>query len=107
VFLVINDQGLFRSRDKGATWARCDGGAVTGRCETGYVLDADPAGNRLAVFVVYGSSAITFGGGQTWKVAAPLPPDTTADRMTTFAWDVAANVFYVSRMTKPAYKFRR
>ncbi|MCX5675266.1 MAG: sialidase family protein [Planctomycetota bacterium] len=265
VFLVINDQGLYRSGDRGATWARCDEKTVGGRCETGFGIDADPAGKRLAVFVVYGSSALTldggatwiksklshidavasdwtdccslvalrhesggtialsgdggqtwkdlgkgfkgvglfdartlvatkekeggifrstdggenwsrvsdlnpsglamrtfrgagywvsdagllvskdkgatwavqgaplkmvqgpyFGkdeshivvltkegfqetadGGKTWNVAAPLPPDTTADRMTTCAWDVKANLFYVSRMTKPAYKFER
>ena len=265
VFLVINDQGLYRSGDRGATWARCDDKAVGGRCETGFGIDADPAGSGIALFMVYGSSAVTldggktwaksklshidavsaewpaakaliafrhesggtialsqdgaqtwkdlgkgfkgvglfdartlvatkekeggifrstdggenwsrasdlapsglamrtfrgagywvsdagllvskdkgatwavqgsplkmvqgpyFGkdeshivvltkegfqettdGGKTWNVAASLPPDTTADRMTTCAWDVKANLFYVSRMTKPAYKFER
>jgi hypothetical protein len=66
VFLVINDQGLYRSGDQGVTWARCDGGAVGGRCETGFGIDADPAGGRIAMFVVYGSSAVTLDGGKTW-----------------------------------------
>jgi len=66
VYLVINDQGLFKSTNRGKTFARCDGGAVSGRCETGFAIDVDPAGKRLAVFVVYGSSALTLDGGATW-----------------------------------------
>lgn len=66
VFMVVNDQGLWRSTDHGATFQRCDDKAVGGRCETGWALQADPAGQRLAVFVVYGSSAMTTDGGKTW-----------------------------------------
>jgi photosystem II stability/assembly factor-like uncharacterized protein len=66
VFLIINDQGLYRSSDRGATWARCDGKAVSGRCETGFGIDCGPDGNLLAVFTVYGSSAVTTDGGKTW-----------------------------------------
>jgi len=66
VFLVINDQGLYRSTDRGATFARVDAKTVSGRCETAFAIDADPEGGRLAVFVVYGSSAVTLDGGRTW-----------------------------------------
>ena len=66
VFMVVNDQGLWRSSDHGATFARCDGGAIGGRCETGWALQADPAGKRLACFMIYGSSAMTTDGGATW-----------------------------------------
>lgn len=66
VFMVVSDQGLWRSSDHGATFARCDGGAIGGRCETGWALQADPAGKRLACFMIYGSSASSTDGGRTW-----------------------------------------
>jgi photosystem II stability/assembly factor-like uncharacterized protein len=66
VFMVVNDLGLYRSTDHGATFARCDDKAIGGRCETGWALQADPAGKRLACFMIYGSSAMTTDGGATW-----------------------------------------
>ena len=66
VFMVVNDQGLWRSGDHGATFARCDEKAIGGRCETGWALQADPAGKRLACFMIYGDSAMTADGGKTW-----------------------------------------
>lgn len=66
VFLVVNDQGLWRSADHGANFARCDAKAIGGRCETGWALQADPAGKRLACFMIYGDSALTTDGGNTW-----------------------------------------
>src|SRR5689334_19507999 len=44
VFMVLSGQGIWKSTDQGATFKRVDGGAVGGRCETGYGLCADPAG---------------------------------------------------------------
>ncbi len=66
VFMVVSDLGLWRSADHGATFARCDDKAIGGRCETGWALQADPAGKRLACFMIYGSSAMTADGGATW-----------------------------------------
>jgi photosystem II stability/assembly factor-like uncharacterized protein len=66
VFMVVNDQGLWRSTDKGATFSRCDGKAIGGRCETGYALQTNPAGKGLACFMIYGDSAMTTDGGETW-----------------------------------------
>jgi photosystem II stability/assembly factor-like uncharacterized protein len=66
VFLVVNDQGLWRSTDHGATFRRCDGKTVGGRGESGWALQADPAGKRLACFMVYGDSAMTVDSGATW-----------------------------------------
>jgi hypothetical protein len=66
VFVVVCDQGLWRSADHGATFARVDHQALGGRCETGFALDADPAGRRLMCFMIYGSSALTLDGGGTW-----------------------------------------
>ena len=66
VFMVISDLGLWRSSDHGGTFARCDDKAIGGRCETGWALQADPAGKRLACFMIYGDSAMTADGGRTW-----------------------------------------
>ena len=66
VFIVVSDLGLWRSSDHGATFDRCDGKAIGGRGETGWALHADPAGKRLACFMIYGDSAMTTDGGTTW-----------------------------------------
>jgi hypothetical protein len=70
VFVVVCDQGMWRSSDHGATFARVDRNAIGGRCETGFALDADPAGKRLMCFMIYGSSALTLDGGETWTGSA-------------------------------------
>jgi len=67
VCLIVCGQGVWRSEDKGATFARVDGKAVGGRCETGYSLQIDPAGTRLACFMLDGKSAMTADGGKTWQ----------------------------------------
>ena len=46
VFMVVPGQGLWRSTDQGLTFARVDGGAISGRCETAFSLQVDPAGRR-------------------------------------------------------------
>ena len=66
VFMIVNDQGLWKSADHGGTFARVDEKTVGGRGETGWALQVDPAGGRLACFVVYGSSAMSSDGGKTW-----------------------------------------
>lgn len=66
VYLVVCDQGLWKSTDAGKTFARVDRGTVGGRCETGFALNFDPAGKRLACFMIYGSSARSDDAGATW-----------------------------------------
>ena len=66
VYMIISGRGVWRSGDKGETFARIDGKSVGGRCETGYALQADPAGKRLACFMLDGRSAGTDDGGKTW-----------------------------------------
>lgn len=66
VYMVVPDQGLWKSIDKGDTFDRVDGKAIGGRCETGFALNFDPAGKRLACFMIYGSSASTEDTGKTW-----------------------------------------
>lgn len=66
VFMVVPGQGIWKSEDQGKTFARVDGGAVGGRCETSYSLQFDPAGGRLACFMLDGKCAMTPDGGKTW-----------------------------------------
>jgi photosystem II stability/assembly factor-like uncharacterized protein len=66
VFMVVPGQGLWRSADQGKTFARADDGSVGGRCETSYALQVDPAGGRLACFMLDGKCAMTADGGKTW-----------------------------------------
>jgi photosystem II stability/assembly factor-like uncharacterized protein len=69
--ILVPDQGVWQSADQGATFVRVDGGRVGGRCETGFSLHADPAGRRLACFMLDGSSALTLDDGKTWKGFQP------------------------------------
>lgn len=66
VYMVVPGQGLWKSGDQGATFARTDEGTVGGRCETGYALQVDPEGKRLACFMLDGKCAMTSDGGRTW-----------------------------------------
>ena len=66
VFMVVPGQGLWRSSDQGKTFSRVDEGAIGGRCETSYSLQFDPAGRRLACFMLDGKCAMTADGGKTW-----------------------------------------
>jgi hypothetical protein len=67
VFMVINDQGLWKSSDQGKTFARVDEHNIGGRCETGWALQVDPVGKRLFCFMIYGDSAMSVDGGKTWN----------------------------------------
>jgi len=66
VYMVVCDNGLWKSTDHGATFARIDGGAVTGRCETGFGLDFSEHGRKFACATVYGNSATAFNSGERW-----------------------------------------
>ena len=48
------------------TFARADGKIIGGRCETGGTLQMDPAGHRLACFMLDGPAGITLDDGKTW-----------------------------------------
>ncbi len=66
VFMVAADYGIWKSSDRGRTFARADDKTIGGRCETGWALQLDPGGRRLFCFMIYGSSALTTDSGQTW-----------------------------------------
>jgi hypothetical protein len=66
VYMVVCDQGLWKSTDAGKTFARVDQGTIGGRCETGFALNFDPAGKRLACFMIYGGCARTEDAAANW-----------------------------------------
>ncbi|MCX7044848.1 MAG: hypothetical protein NTX50_05070 [Candidatus Sumerlaeota bacterium] len=67
VYMVASGQGIWKSSDRGATFARVDGNTIGGRCETGYALCADPNGKRLCCFMLDGASGYTLDGGKSWE----------------------------------------
>lgn len=67
VYMIIPDQGLWKSTDHGEKFTRIDDGKIGGRCETGFALNVDPAGKRIACFMIYGSSAVTTDSGKSWS----------------------------------------
>jgi hypothetical protein len=68
VYMIIPDQGVWKSTDLGRVFARADEGEIGGRCETGYSINVDPAGGgRLAFFMLDGKCAMTLDRGKTWQ----------------------------------------
>jgi len=67
VWMIPTGQGVWRGRDHGRTWQRLDGGVISGRCETGYSINADPAGRRFAFFMLDGKGGMTLDSGKTWQ----------------------------------------
>jgi hypothetical protein len=98
----LTDKGILVSKDKGATWAPL-AGAVSGWFGP-YFKDENN-------FVVFGKEGFleTLDGGETWRVAAPPPAEKgmTDKWFSNVAWDPKANIFYISRMGKPAFRYER
>lgn len=92
VFMVIPDQGIWRSSDRGDTFIRVDGGTIGGRCETGFALNVDPLGKRLACFMLDGSSGYTLDGGKTWQSMGPNQRGWDAGSVQ-WSGDKTANIF--------------
>ncbi|MFO0822924.1 MAG: hypothetical protein U0792_07360 [Gemmataceae bacterium] len=66
VYMIVSDQGMWKSTNMGESFERVDGKTIGGRCETGFALNFDPSGKRLACFMIYGSSGSTDDSGKTW-----------------------------------------
>lgn len=66
VYMIVPGQGVWRSRDQGGTFRRVDGGVIGGRCETAFSIEVDPAGGRLACFMLDGTCGMTIDGGDRW-----------------------------------------
>jgi len=78
VYMMICDNGFWKSSDHGKSFERIDGGTIGGRCETGFALDIDPAGKRVTCFPVYGPAAISLDAGKTWQKSAAQHVDCIA-----------------------------
>jgi photosystem II stability/assembly factor-like uncharacterized protein len=70
VYMIVNKHGVWKSTNGGKSFERSDGGKVSGRCETSFSLNADPAGKRLACFMLDGNCAWTGDGGKNWQAMA-------------------------------------
>jgi len=98
-------EGLLVSADQGLTWRR-QGAAV----EASVGPYFDPKNDKR--MVVAGPKGIfeTTDGGESWKLVSPLPAGfekfPKAGWFTNVAWDPGSNVFYVSRMGMPTYRFQ-
>jgi photosystem II stability/assembly factor-like uncharacterized protein len=67
IIVVLFRSQIFRSSDRGKTFKRIDGGKVGGICQTGWAINVDPNnGDRVALFLIYGTSGLTLDGGKTW-----------------------------------------
>ena len=67
VYMIVTGLGVWKSSDQGKTFLRVDGGKIGGRCETSFALNADPAGKRLACFMLDGPGAWTGDAGESWN----------------------------------------
>ena len=72
VFLEVCNVGLWKSTDHGQTFTRVAEGKIGGRCEFGYAINCDPAGSRIACFMLDGNCGVTLDGGRTWRPFAPM-----------------------------------
>src|SRR4029079_18476143 len=90
------------SKDKGATWA-----PLAGSVNAWF----GPIFKDEEHFVGFGKEGFleTKDGGETWKAAAPPPGEKgmTDKWFSNVAWDPQADIFYISRMGKPAFKYER
>lgn len=72
LYLDVCNVGLWQSTDHGQNFRRLAEGQISGRCEFGYALNCDPAGKRMACFLLDGKGGMTLDGGQSWQPFAPM-----------------------------------
>jgi len=99
----LYDRGILVSRDKGATWTPLAGGVSA--------WFGPYFGKDEKHMVVVGKAGFheTTDGGVTWKLVAAAPDvkDFGGPWYPIYAWDANANIFYASKMGKPAYKLQQ
>lgn len=67
VYMEVAGVGLWTSDDHGQSFKRIAQGEIGGRCEFGYAMNMDPAGRRLACFMLDGRAGMTLDGGKSWQ----------------------------------------
>ncbi len=72
LYVDVCNVGLWQSTDHGNTFQRMAKGQISGRCEFGYAINCDPAGGRMACFLLDGKGGMTLDSGQTWQPFAPM-----------------------------------
>lgn len=72
VYMEIAGVGLWASEDHGENFHRVAEGRIGGRCEFGYAMNLDPAGGRLACFMLDGKAGMTLDGGKSWQTFADV-----------------------------------
>lgn len=72
LYLDVCNVGLWQSTDHGQTFQRLAEGQIGGRCEFGCAINCDPAGKRMACFLLDGKGGMTLDGGQSWQPFAPM-----------------------------------
>lgn len=95
VYLVMCNQGVWKSNDQGTTFKRVDQGVIHGRCETSSSISVSPKGERMAFFMVYGASGLTTNGGQSFS------------KMSTSHFDFGVVDWEASGKTMLAYRHER
>jgi photosystem II stability/assembly factor-like uncharacterized protein len=101
----IATDGLLISRDKGATWEK-----VGDACPGTIGPMIDPKDEKH--MAVAGAKGIftTSDGGKAWTLVATLPEKYDVPRpgwFTNVAWDPSNNIFYCSKMGKPAVRWEK
>jgi photosystem II stability/assembly factor-like uncharacterized protein len=72
LYLDVCNVGLWQSKDHGQSFHRLAEGQISGRCEFGSALNCDPAGKRMACFLLDGKGGMTLDGGKSWTSFAPM-----------------------------------
>jgi photosystem II stability/assembly factor-like uncharacterized protein len=72
LYLDVCNLGLWRSTDHGNSFHRVAEGQISGRCEFGYAINCDPAGERMACLLLDGKCGMTLDGGKTWQPFAGM-----------------------------------
>lgn len=72
LYVDVDNVGLWQSTDHGQTFRRIAAGQISGRAEFDHSLNCDPAGGRMACFLLDGKCGMTLDGGKTWQPFAPM-----------------------------------